>query len=115
MKSGKKIVLTSAAKTKAKTSQFKPFYLKYAYLFLILITVLVYFRVLQFLPVDSPLQYFSGYLRSGYYPFFKEEIDLYHNRIEEVVNMILEVELPLLRGVDISYINTLLSGKTGIH
>jgi len=55
----------------------------------------------------KPLQYFSGYLQSGYYPFFKEEIDLYHTRIEEVVNMILEVELPLLRGVDISYINKL--------
>jgi len=55
----------------------------------------------------KPLQYFSGYLRTGYYPFFKEEIDLYYGRIEEVVNMILEVELPLLRGVDISYIHKL--------
>ncbi len=55
----------------------------------------------------KPFQYFSGYLQSGYYPFFKEETDLYHSRIEEVVNMILEIELPLLRRVDITYVNKL--------
>lgn len=52
----------------------------------------------------KPLQYFSDYLKWGYYPFFNEEIDLFHTRLEEVINMILEVELPLLRGVDISYV-----------
>lgn len=52
----------------------------------------------------KPIQHFGTYLKSGYYPFFNEEIDLYHSRIEEVINMILEVELPLLRKVDISYV-----------
>lgn len=55
----------------------------------------------------KPLQHFSDYLKRGYYPFFKEEVDLYHGRLEEVINMILEVELPLLRGVDISYVKKL--------
>jgi len=52
----------------------------------------------------KPLQYFSEYLNSGYYPFFQEIKDLYFNRIEEIINMTLEIELPLLRKVDISYV-----------
>ncbi len=52
----------------------------------------------------KPIQHFGTYLKSGYYPFFNEEIDLYQARIEEVINMILEVELPLLRKVDISFV-----------
>lgn len=51
----------------------------------------------------KPLRYFSLYLKSGYYPFFKEEEDLYTIRIEEIVNMILQIELPLTRGTDIAY------------
>ncbi|MDR0983106.1 MAG: AAA family ATPase, partial [Culturomica sp.] len=47
----------------------------------------------------KPLQYFEKYLQKGYYPFFKESPKLYHTKIEEIVNMILEVEMPLLRNV----------------
>jgi predicted AAA+ superfamily ATPase len=50
-----------------------------------------------------PLQYFPAYLVSGYYPFFLEGLALYHQRIEEVANMIIEIELPMLRNVDIAY------------
>jgi len=53
----------------------------------------------------KPLQYFGSYLEKGYYPFTFEMKDLYYNQLEEVVNLILEIELPLLRGVDISYIS----------
>ncbi len=49
----------------------------------------------------KPIQYFQDYLRQGYYPFFKETPSLYHYRIEEILNMIVEVELPLLRGIDV--------------
>ena len=52
----------------------------------------------------KPLEYFQQYLNSGYFPFFKEVPELYHQRLEEVVNMTLEIELPLLRKVDVSYI-----------
>jgi predicted AAA+ superfamily ATPase len=55
----------------------------------------------------KPLQHFPNYLTNGYYPFFKESESLYHARITEVVNMIIELELPLLRGVDIAYTNKL--------
>jgi predicted AAA+ superfamily ATPase len=52
-----------------------------------------------------PLQYFDAYLKIGYYPFFTEMEALYHARIEEIVNMILEIELPLLRKVEVSYVS----------
>jgi len=54
-----------------------------------------------------PLQYFSDYLTKGYYPFSFELDSLYYNQLEEVINLILEIELPLLRGVDIAYISKL--------
>jgi uncharacterized protein len=52
----------------------------------------------------KPLQYFSGYLKHGYYPFYKEIPELYFLRLQEVINMMLEIELPLLRGVDLAYV-----------
>lgn len=51
-----------------------------------------------------PLQYFSSYLQHGYYPYYKEIPELYFIRLQEVVNMMLEIELPLLRGVDLAYV-----------
>ena len=54
--------------------------------------------------VIKPFQYFNSYLTKGYYPFYKEQIDLYYMRIEEVVKMMLELELPMLRGVDLAYV-----------
>ncbi|GHT41318.1 ATPase AAA [Bacteroidia bacterium] len=58
----------------------------------------------QILKDIKPLQYFGNYLKNGYYPFFNEMPHLYYAKIEEVINMILEIELPLLRGVEIAYI-----------
>jgi predicted AAA+ superfamily ATPase len=52
----------------------------------------------------QPLKYFDTYLKKGYYPYFAEFDDLYYSRIEEVVNMILEIELPQLRNVNIAWI-----------
>jgi len=52
----------------------------------------------------KPFRYFEDYLKQGYYPFFQEVPDLYPNRIEEVINMMLEIELPTLRGIDLAYI-----------
>lgn len=51
----------------------------------------------------KPFKYFSKYLYSGYYPFYKEFGDMYHHQLESVINMIVEIELPLLRAVDITY------------
>ena len=53
----------------------------------------------------KPFQYFERYLKTGYYPFYKEQPENYAQRLEEIVNMMLEIELPLLRGVDLGYIH----------
>lgn len=53
----------------------------------------------------NPFRYFTKYLRQGYYPFYREESDLYEQRLEEVITMMLEIELPLLRGVAIGLVS----------
>lgn len=55
----------------------------------------------------KPLQYFDEYLKTGYFPYFQEVPSLYYQRIEEVINMTLEIELPLLRKVEVSYVSKL--------
>jgi predicted AAA+ superfamily ATPase len=52
-----------------------------------------------------PLQYWKTYLEAGYYPFYKTSGELYHQQLQSVVNLILEIELPLLRKVEIGYIS----------
>lgn len=49
------------------------------------------------------LPWFDDYLKHGYYPFYNELPSLYLQRVEEVVNMIVEIELPLLRQVNPAY------------
>jgi predicted AAA+ superfamily ATPase len=51
----------------------------------------------------KPFAYFDEYLLSGYYPFYLQSRKFYHEKIAEVINMILEIELPLLRNTDVSY------------
>lgn len=46
----------------------------------------------------KPLQYFGDYLRFGYYPFFIENINTYHMRIEKVVRLIIEEDLQFITG-----------------
>lgn len=53
----------------------------------------------------KPLQLFEDYLKMGYYPFYQEEKDLYYMRLNEVINLMLEIEMPLLRGVDVAYVS----------
>jgi predicted AAA+ superfamily ATPase len=45
-----------------------------------------------------PLQFFSDYLRYGYYPFFVENIHTYHMRVEKVVRLIIEEDLLFIDG-----------------
>lgn len=61
----------------------------------------------QVLEKVKPLKYFPDYLKNGYYPFYLEKPSQYYQKVEEVVNMVLEVELPLLRGVDVAYVRKL--------
>jgi len=48
------------------------------------------------------IKQFNKYISSGYYPFFKENEDLYYNKINAVINMVIEIELPLLRKIEMS-------------
>ena len=52
----------------------------------------------------KPLQYFDSYLKFGYYPFYREQPELYDHKLSEVIHMILEIELPQLRGIENAYI-----------
>ena len=52
----------------------------------------------------KPFEFFDDSLSFGYYPYFLEGKDDYFNRLNETLNMILEVELPMLRGLEIAYI-----------
>lgn len=47
-----------------------------------------------------PLPFFAEYLRYGYYPFLKEGQNNYYVRIENIINTIIEVELPQLRKLE---------------
>lgn len=46
----------------------------------------------------KPLQHFQQYLRYGYYPFFKENINSYPIRLEQVVKMVIETDLQFIEG-----------------
>lgn len=50
-----------------------------------------------------PVQMFNEYLHEGYYPFFTGNREDYYINIENVVNLIIEQELPLLCSVDPAY------------
>lgn len=39
---------------------------------------------------------FRNYLQYGYYPFYKEGIEVYYDRIESIINVILENDLPAI-------------------
>ncbi|MEY5047358.1 MAG: hypothetical protein RLZZ175_717 [Bacteroidota bacterium] len=53
-------------------------------------------------PVDfKPYKYFSEYLKSGYYPFFKEGKDVYYNKIQQVIRQVIEYDMAELKGFDI--------------
>ena len=48
-----------------------------------------------------PLEYFGRYLRFGYYPFYFEEKQEYYDKLENVVNYIIDVELTKYRKIDV--------------
>lgn len=53
-------------------------------------------RITNQLPV---LKYFENYLKCGYYPFYKEEGDGFAQRLDNVVNTIIQVEMPAIAKV----------------
>lgn len=48
-----------------------------------------------------PLEHFKKYLKAGYYPFYFEEEGVYQNKVQGVVNYIIESELTAHRGLEV--------------
>lgn len=55
----------------------------------------------------KPLAYFDAYLSYGYYPYYLESLNTYHRKLIGTINLMLEVDLPYLRHVDVKYIHKL--------
>ncbi|TDB67888.1 ATP-binding protein [Arundinibacter roseus] len=56
----------------------------------------------SFFPVGfRPLAHFEAYLRSGYYPFFREDTGGYGRRIQQLIRMIVEYDMAELKDFDI--------------
>lgn len=55
----------------------------------------------------KPLAHFESYLKYGYYPFYLESRNTYHQKLLNTINLMLEVDLPYLRHVDVQYIHKL--------
>ena len=49
-----------------------------------------------------PLQYFSDYLRIGYYPFYREGRQEYLSQLQAVLNLIVETDLPAATNIQFS-------------
>ncbi|MBR1928845.1 MAG: ATP-binding protein [Paludibacteraceae bacterium] len=54
----------------------------------------------------NPLWYFPDYLRHGYYPFYLEKHD-FSETLLKTMNMMLEVDILLIRQIDITYLEQL--------
>ncbi len=52
----------------------------------------------------KPLKLFREYLQYGAYPFIIEDKDSYHQKIIEILNLILEVDMPLINNIEVQQI-----------
>ncbi len=48
----------------------------------------------------KPFEYFKKYLEYGYYPFYKENKNNYNQKLLEIVNVVLESDLPLIFNIE---------------
>lgn len=58
----------------------------------------------QIVAKTKVLAHFDDYLQHGYYPYYNELPSLYRQRVNEVVNLIIDIEFPQLRGVNPAYL-----------
>ena len=52
----------------------------------------------------KPLKYFKEYLQYGSYPFILEDKDTYHQKIIQIINLILETDLPYINKIEMQQI-----------
>ncbi len=48
----------------------------------------------------KPFEYFKKYLEYGYYPFYKQNRSNYNQKLHEIVNVVLESDLPLIFNIE---------------
>lgn len=58
----------------------------------------------DFLKHIKPLPLFSEYLRTGYYPFFKETRSNYLKQLVNTINLVIETDLPAIHKIDFNSI-----------
>ncbi|MDR3252024.1 MAG: AAA family ATPase [Tannerella sp.] len=46
------------------------------------------------------LSHFNNYLRYGFFPYFKEGISVYPNKLRQTVNVVLETDLPVIENIN---------------
>lgn len=51
--------------------------------------------------ICRPLEHFRDYLRYGFYPFYFEGKSSFYNRLENVINYMVDVELTKYRGIEV--------------
>jgi uncharacterized protein len=59
------------------------------------------------LSLFRPLPLFKEYLSFGCYPFFLENKEAYHQKLTQIINLILEVDLPYIQDIQFSSIEKL--------
>ena len=57
--------------------------------------------------IVKPIKKYIEYAELGYYPFFLEGIDHYQRKLMEIILQVLENDIPLIAGVNISHIQKL--------
>ena len=55
----------------------------------------------------KPFEYYRHYLEYGYYPFYKQNINLYSQKLSEVLNIVLESDLPMIFKIESTNITKL--------
>ena len=48
----------------------------------------------------KPIKLFKEYREYGYYPFFKENLVTYHEKLLNILNLVLENDLPVIFNID---------------
>ncbi len=59
---------------------------------------------LELIRTFKPLEMFRDFVRMGAYPFFTEDPDNYHEKLLQIVNLVLETDLPAVERVDFAFI-----------
>ena len=47
----------------------------------------------------KPLLHFKNYLKTGYYPFYKENEGVYFSQIQQIINLIIDTDIPYLTSI----------------